>query len=54
MYPWQLHKRLLVAHQSKFPVKILCALSEVIYSHEHLTQKIKEGTVRKIPDFFIH
>lgn len=37
MYHWQLHKRLLMAHQSKFPVKILPALSEVIYSHEHLT-----------------
>lgn len=37
MYHWQLHKRLLMAHQNNFFVKILPALSEAIYSHEHLT-----------------
>lgn len=53
MYHWQLHKRLLMAHQNNFFVKILPALSEAIYSHEHLTQQINQGTGRKTPDFCI-
>lgn len=53
MYHWQLHKRLLMAHQNKFSVRILPALSEGIYSHGHLTQQIHQGTGRKTPDFCI-